>query len=158
MIPCIIALPVVHADGGNLTAIEGAAIPFPIARVFTISDVPAGGRRGGHAHHKLQEVVIAVSGSFDVVTTNAKGRHRWTLNRPDRGVYVPPDVWRYLGNFSSNATALVLASTPYDPDDYIRDEAAFLASLPPVETEGYEERQVKAWKEGGLEAMQRVQR
>ncbi len=125
---------------GTLTPIEGDAIPFEIKRVFTLHDVPAGASRGGHAHHVLEEVVIAVSGSFDVVTQDEHGRHRWHLSRPDHGLYIPPGVWRSLVAFSSNATALVLASTKYDPDDYIHDRQAFLDSLPVLEKTWFERR------------------
>lgn len=118
----------VHSNAaGNLTV---AAPPFVVRRVFWLHDVPGGAHRGGHAHHELQEVIIPVSGSFDVVTFNENGWQRWPLNRADGGLYIEPGVWRELSNFSSNAVALVLASTEYDEGDYIRDFERFQADLP----------------------------
>jgi hypothetical protein len=125
---------------GKLTPIEGDAIPFKIRRVFYLSDVPAGARRGGHAHRAMHEVVIALTGSFDVVTEGLQGRQRWPLNRADCGLYIEPGAWRYLCNFSTGAIALCLASTKYDPADYITDEAAFLAGLPAVEEDYFTRR------------------
>jgi hypothetical protein len=132
----LIPLRMIHDETGNLTPIEGSDIPFPIKRVWFIHDVVGGARRGGHAHRELQEVIIAVSGSFDVVTVTENGRHRWHLNRATQGLYVPPSEWRHLQNFSSNSIALVLASTEYDPADYIHNFGAFLGTLPRPE-EGY---------------------
>jgi hypothetical protein len=77
-------------------------------------------------------MIVAVSGSFDVLTLNENGPHRWHLNRADTGLYVPPGTWRHLDNFSGNAVAFVLGSHPYDPEDYIRDMDEFLAGLPPI--------------------------
>ena len=128
----LIRFPTVHDASGNLTPFEERDIPFSIARVFILHDIVEGARRGGHAHHVLEELIIAVSGSFDVVTLDEHGPHRWHLNRADSGLHVPPGVWRSLSDFSGNAVALVLASTPFDPEDYIRDQAEFVASLPPI--------------------------
>jgi uncharacterized RmlC-like cupin family protein len=125
---------------GLLTPIEKDTVPFPIKRVFYLSDVPAGARRGGHAHHEMEEVVIAISGSFDVVTQGRQGKHRWSLNRADTGLYIEPGAWRYLCNFSTGAIALCLASTEYDPKDYIRDEAEFLAGLPMMDEDYFTRR------------------
>jgi uncharacterized RmlC-like cupin family protein len=108
-----------------------------------LHDVVEGARRGGHAHHVLEELIVAVSGSFDVVTLDERGHHRWHLNRADSGLYVPPGVWRHLGGFSGNAVALVLASTEYAPDDYIRNKREFLESLPILD-EPYFERRARA--------------
>jgi hypothetical protein len=145
----IINLRVVSDPTGDLTPIEDADIPFPIRRAFVLHNLQAGARRGGHAHKVLQEVIIAVSGSFDVATVTERGRTRWTLTRPDRGLYVPPGAWRNIGSFSGNAVALVLASTPYDPEDYIRDFGEFLATLgkPPESWfAGQRWREVEAWR------------
>lgn len=128
--PYLIPLESITDTSGNLTPIEGGALPFSIARAFILHDIPAGARRGGHAHHTLEEFVVAVSGSFEVMTVNESGMHRWHLNRADKGLYIPPRTWRHLDNFSSNATALVLASTPYDETDYVRDYREFCNSLP----------------------------
>jgi hypothetical protein len=114
--PRLIEFRTIHDPSGNLTPIENRDLPFEIARVFTLHDVPSGALRGGHSHYVLQEIIIATSGSFDVVTPT----ERFTLNRPNVGLYLPPHTWRHLEGFSSNAIALVLASTPYDEADYIR--------------------------------------
>jgi oxalate decarboxylase/phosphoglucose isomerase-like protein (cupin superfamily) len=115
---------------GNLTPFEWRDVPFTPKRVFILHDVVEGASRGGHAHHVLQELIVAVSGSFDVLTLDEHGPHHWMLNRADRGLYVPPNVWRSLSNFSGNAVALVFASTKYNRKDYIRDKEAFVSSLP----------------------------
>jgi oxalate decarboxylase/phosphoglucose isomerase-like protein (cupin superfamily) len=133
----LIRFPTVHDSSGNLTPFEWRDIPFTPRRVFVLHDVVEGARRGGHAHHTLEELIVAVSGSFDVVTLDEHGHHRWHLSRADSGLYIPPDVWRHLCGFSGNAVALVLASTAYDPLDYIRDMSLFLASLPSVEGDFY---------------------
>ena len=112
---------------GNLTPIEERAdVPFDIQRVFFLYDVPGGAERGGHAHRTLEEVVIAVSGSFDVVVEDGAARARYSLNRAYYGLYLPPMVWMNLENFSSNSVALVLCSQPFDETDYYRDRTAFL--------------------------------
>ena len=125
MQPYLIPLPAVHDPSGTLTAIEGDVIPFPIRRVFFLYDVPGGAERGGHAHFELEEVVIAVSGSFDVVTWNGQTEQRYHLNRSNVGLYLPPQSWRHLENFSGNSVALVLASTRYACEDYITSKEEF---------------------------------
>jgi dTDP-4-dehydrorhamnose 3,5-epimerase-like enzyme len=117
----------IHDPSGNLTPIEEFAdVPFDIRRVFFLYDVPGGAERGGHAHRTLQEVVVAVSGSFDVVVEDGSARARYALNRAYYGLYLPPMVWMNLENFSSNSVALVLASRPFEEADYYRDRAEFL--------------------------------
>ena len=97
-------------------------IPFKIARTYWVYDVPGGETRGGHAYRQNQEFIVALSGSFDVVLTNRQGeRSVWHMNRSYYGLYVPNGWWRELENFATNSLALVLASTPYNPEDYIRD-------------------------------------
>lgn len=145
---------VIGDPNGALTPFD--ELPFEVRHSFILHDIPAGARRGGHAHRVLEEIIIAVAGSFDVVTLDEHGPKRWILNRASSGLYIGPCVWRHLANFSSGAVALVLASTPYDESDYIRDEATFRASLPPL-AEGYMERRARLQREGGLEAMQREQ-
>ena len=135
--PRLINLRTIHDPSGDLTPIENTDIPFEIGRVFYLHNLPGGSVRGGHSHHIVREIVVAVSGSFDVITRDVRGRQNWQLNRADVGLYIEPTVWRHLQNFSSNAIALVLASTPYDPADYIHDEAEFVASLPEPEDEFY---------------------
>ena len=111
----------------DLTPIEASLdVPFDIRRVFFLYDVPGGAARGGHAHRSLEEVIIAVSGSFDVVTEDGTARERYSLNRAYYGLYLPPMVWMNLENFSSNSVALVLASQPFEEADYFRSRSDFL--------------------------------
>ena len=121
--PEIINLPKFLDRRGNLSVIEqGQHIPFDIARTYWVYDVPGGEKRGGHAYRRNQELIVALSGSFDVVLTNPQGERRvWHMNRSYYGLYVPNMWWRELENFSTNSLALVLASTPFDETDYIRD-------------------------------------
>jgi len=122
----IINFPKIAEARGNLSFIEGNNhIPFPIKRVYYLYDVPSGATRGGHAHKVLEQIKIALSGSFDVVLDDGQNRKLFFLNRPHYGLYVPPGVWREIENFSSNSVALVLASFFYDESDYIRDYEVF---------------------------------
>jgi len=114
-------------DGrGNLSVIEKDVLPFVIKRVYYLYDVPSSSSRGGHAHKKLQQFLIALSGSFDVVLDNGTQRRNMTLNRPDRGLLIPNGIWRELEHFSSGAVCLSLVSAEYDESDYIRDYDAYL--------------------------------
>jgi len=114
-------------DGrGNLSVIEKDTIPFVIKRVYYLYDVPSTSTRGGHAHKTLQQFLIALSGSFDVVLDNGKERISITLNRPDRGLLIPNGIWRELENFSSGAVCLSLVSATYDENDYIREYEEYL--------------------------------
>src|SRR6185369_8005506 len=113
---------------GNLTFIEGNNhIPFRIRRAYWIYDVPSGEIRGGHSYRDLQEVIIAVSGSFDVVIDEGMGKKVYSLNRSYYGLYVPKMVWRDLENFSTNSLCLILASEIYDEQDYIRNYDEYVA-------------------------------
>lgn len=124
----IIQLPKILDRRGNLTFVETQKhVPFKIERAFWIYDVPGGETRGGHAYKTTEEFIIALSGSFDVVIDNGKEKQTFSLNRSYYGLFVPAGTWRYMENFSTNALALVLASTPYDKDDYIRDYDKFLS-------------------------------
>ncbi len=124
--PQIIDIPAVHDKRGNLSVIEGGKnIPFSIKRIYYLYDVPGGAKRGGHAHKKLQQLIIAASGSFDVILHNGKIKKRFTLNRSNYGLYIPKMTWREIENFSSGAVCLVLASEYYDESDYIRDFKEF---------------------------------
>jgi dTDP-4-dehydrorhamnose 3,5-epimerase-like enzyme len=119
---CIIELPRVQNEKGNLTFVEeNRHIPFQIKRVYYLYDVPGGEARGGHAHKQLQQFIIAASGSFDVVLDDSSSKERYHLNRSYYGLYIPPGMWRELDNFSSGSVCLVLASEYFDEQDYIRD-------------------------------------
>lgn len=126
----IIDLPKIHDARGNLTYIENSRhIPFDIKRVYYLYDVPGGAERGGHAHRTLHQLIVAISGSFDVVLNDGTQSRRFHLNRSFLGLYVCPMTWRYLDNFSSGAVCLVLASGYYDEKDYFRDYENFLANV-----------------------------
>ncbi len=114
-------------DGrGNLSVIEKDVLPFVIKRVYYLYDVPSDSSRGGHAHKELQQFLIALSGSFDVVLDNGKSRRSITLNRPNKGLLIPSGVWRELENFSAGAVCLSLVSEVYKESDYIREYQDFL--------------------------------
>ncbi len=118
----IIELPKISDARGNLTFIEGQKhIPFEIIRVYYLYDVPGGESRGGHAHKKLEQLIIAASGSFDVILDDGLERKKFSLTRSYYGLYMPSMIWRELENFSSGSVCLVLASDIYKEDDYIRD-------------------------------------
>jgi dTDP-4-dehydrorhamnose 3,5-epimerase-like enzyme len=123
----IIQLPKIFDLRGNLTFVEGKRhIPFEIARVYWIYDVPGGEVRGGHAYRELQEFIIALSGSFDLVLDDGRTKKTFLLNRSYFGLYVPRMIWRHIENFSTNAVCLILASLPYSAGDYVRDYKLFL--------------------------------
>lgn len=117
-----------HSDRkGNLTVVENDKTKtFKIKRAYYLYDVPGGEERGFHAHKKLWQLIIAASGSFDVILDDGKLRRTFTLNRPYQGLLIVPGIWRNLKNFSSGSVCLVLASMPYDAGDYIRDYDEFL--------------------------------
>lgn len=122
MQPKIIDLPKIVDRRGNLSFIEGNNhIPFEIKRSFWIYDVPGGEERGGHAYMEAQEFIIALSGSFDVVLNDGSKEIRYHLNRSYYGLYIPKMMWRQMENFSTNSLALVLSSTHFSEQDYIRD-------------------------------------
>lgn len=123
----IIELPKIEDPRGNLSIVEeDNHIPFEIARVYWIYDVPGGQIRGGHAFRKQQELIIALSGSFDVTVDDGREKHKYPLNRSYYGLFVPAGYWRWMENFSTNSLAMVLSSTQYDEEDYIRDYEEFL--------------------------------
>ena len=125
--PKVIQLPKIADSRGNLSVIEELKdIPFKIERTYWIYDVPGGEKRGGHAYKENQEFIVALSGSFDVFLDDGKEKKTFSLNRSYNGLYVPKGMWREMGNFSTNSLALVLSSTKFDANDYIRDYDDFL--------------------------------
>lgn len=125
----VIELPKIHDQRGNLTFIEGHRhIPFDIKRVYYLYDVPGGAERGGHAHKGLHQLIIAMSGSFDVILDDGRQKQRIHLNRSYNGLYICPMIWRELDNFSSGSVCMVLASNHYDEADYYRDYSEYLAA------------------------------
>jgi hypothetical protein len=126
----IIELPKIGEPRGNLTFVEGNNhIPFDICRVYYLYDVPGGAERGGHAHKGLHQLIIAMSGSFDVVLDDGRNKKRFHLNRSYFGLYVCPMIWRELDNFSSGSVCLVLASNIYDESDYYRNYEEYTSAL-----------------------------
>ena len=124
----IIELDKHHSDVGNVTVVENYKdIPFEVRRAYYLYDVPGGEERGGHAHKKLKQLIIAAGGSFDVQLDDSKIKRTVSLNRPYYGLLVVPGLWRELNNFSAGATCLILASEKYDEADYIRDYKEFLS-------------------------------
>lgn len=123
----ILKLPKIHNEAGNITAINSATeIPFNINRIYYLYDIPGGEARGGHAHKELQQLIVAASGSFDIILDDGKIKRTVHLNRPDTGLLMPSGLWRELDSFSSGAICLVLASHEYDAEDYIRDYEMFI--------------------------------
>ncbi len=126
----LIDLPKILDERGNLSFIEEYMhIPFKIERVYWIYDVPGGQVRGGHAFKKQQELIVALSGSFDVIVDNGKNKKTFTLNRSYFGLYIPEGLWRQMENFSTNSVALVLSSTMFDEKDYIRSYEEYVKSI-----------------------------
>jgi hypothetical protein len=126
----LIELPRITDPRGNLTFVEGGNhIPFEIQRVFYLYDVPGGASRAAHGHRWLSQVMIAMSGSFDVTLDDGRNKRKFHLNRSYFGLYMPPMIWRDLDNFSSGSVCMVLASHRYDPADYYRDYDQFLAAV-----------------------------
>lgn len=122
----IVELPKILDERGNLSVIEEEKdVPFKIQRSYWIYDVPGGEHRGGHAYKQNCEFIVALSGSFDVLLNDGKERKTFSLNRSYYGLYVPKGLWREMDNFSTNSLALVLSSTKYDENDYIRDYEEF---------------------------------
>ena len=124
----ILELPKIENPAGSITPINaGVDVPFEIARVYYLYDVPGGATRGGHAHKELEQLIVAASGSFDVILDDGANQRTVHLNRPYLGLLMPRMIWRELVNFSSGGICLVLASLKFDPSDYIRDYQQFVA-------------------------------
>ncbi len=126
----IVDFPKIEEPRGNLTVVEGDVhIPFEIKRAYYLYDVPEGASRAGHGHRSLEQVIIAMSGSFDVLLDDGFDKKRYHLNRSYYGLYVPSMIWREIDNFSSGSVCLVLASAHYDESDYYRDYDDFLRAV-----------------------------
>ncbi len=125
----LLDIPKVHDERGSLAVVEKEVIPFSIERVYYLYDVPSDSFRGGHAHKEQESVIIALSGSFEVIIDDGAEKKRIMLNKPNQGLYIPTNIWREIDNFSSGAVCLVLASTTYDENEYIRDYNAFINQL-----------------------------
>lgn len=126
----IISLPQIHDPRGDLTFVEGGNhVPFDIARVYYLYNVPVDAERGGHAHRDLEQVVFALSGSFRIKLDDGENQTEYWLRDPRKGLYINRMIWREMDAFSQGAVCMVLASHPYDESDYFRDYNAFLAAL-----------------------------
>jgi hypothetical protein len=126
----VLDLPVVHAPEGNLTFIEsGRHLPFEIARAYYLYDVPSGATRGGHAHRSLEQILIPIAGSFEVLLDDGEAKRAVRLNRPFNGLLLTPMIWRELVDFSAGSVCLVLASDFYDESDYFRRYEDFIAAV-----------------------------
>ena len=124
--PTLVEIGKIADPRGNLSVIEGdLTVPFDIKRVFYLYDVPADSSRGGHAHHRDWQFMLAVAGSFDVVLDNGREQRRYTLNRPYRALLIPPGYWRTMDNFSAGSVCMVITNNHYDESDYIREYAVF---------------------------------
>lgn len=123
----VVTLPRHRSSRGSLTVAQNDdSIPFAIKRAFYIYDVPAGSERGGHSHYVMQELVVAVAGSFVVTLSDGRDTRRYHLNRPYEALYIPAGIWRVIDDFSSGSICLALASTDYDPADYVYDYDLFM--------------------------------
>ena len=123
----VVELKKIHNPAGNITIIQnGGHQPFNVKRVYYLYDVPGGSERGGHAHKKLHQLIVAASGAFDVIIDDGVTKKIIQLNRPYYGLLIVPGIWREIVNFSSGAICLVLASEKFSADDYVRDYSEYL--------------------------------
>lgn len=123
----IVELPIVHNESGSISVLENNGnIPFDIQRVYYLYDVPMGAERGGHGHYELQQYVVAASGSFTFVLDDGKNKKEVFLNHPNKALHIKPGIWREMKDFSSGSVCLVLASHPYDEQDYMREYGDYL--------------------------------
>ena len=127
-----IDIPSISDPRGNIAVLEKETLPFAIQRVYYLFDVPSTSRRGGHAHREQIEVLVALSGSFEVILDNGNEKKSVLLNKPNKGLLIPEFTWRELENFSSGAVCLVISSGVFAEEDYIRDYPLFLAELADV--------------------------
>lgn len=125
----LIDIPKIEDYRGNIAVVEKNTIPFEVRRVYYLYDIPSTARRGGHAHKEQLELLVALSGSFDVILKDGNEVRTVTLNKPDKGLVIHRNIWRELENFSSGAVCLVLASDVFDEEDYIRDFDQYVASV-----------------------------
>lgn len=117
-----------HRQGTLTVAQNSGTLPFDLRRIYYIYDIPANSERGGHAHIEQESLVMAVGGSFDVTVSDGGKTKKFTLNRPYEGLYIPAGIWRHIDNFSSGSIVLVLASTDFSEDDYIRNFEDFVTA------------------------------
>ena len=123
----LIEMSKIHSNAGNITVVEnGGNIPFDVERIYYLYDIPGGESRGGHAHYKLNQYIIAASGAFDVLLCDGLNKKKFTLNTPSMALNIVPGLWRELDNFSSGSICLILASNKFDENDYVRDYNKFL--------------------------------
>ena len=122
----IIDIPKIEDYRGNIAVIEKDCVPFDIKRVYYLFDVPSSAKRGGHAHKEQLELLIPLSGSFDVILNDGKQKQTVTLNKPDKGLLIRANIWRELENFSSGSVCLVISSGEFSEEDYIRDLDVFI--------------------------------
>ena len=123
----LIYMPKIENRAGNITPVEnGKSIPFAVRRIFYLYDIPGGESRGGHAHHSCHQLLVAASGSFEVLLDDGNTKRQVLLNRPDIGLFIPAGLWASEVNFSSGAICLVLASLEFNEEDYIRDYEKYL--------------------------------
>jgi hypothetical protein len=125
----LIEIPKIENILGTIGVIEKNTLPFEMKRVYYLYDIPSSANRGGHAHKNLKQVLIAISGSFDVIVKDGVAEEKITLNKPNVGLLINTNIWRELDNFSSGAVCLVIASAIFDESDYIRDYQEFLDFL-----------------------------
>jgi dTDP-4-dehydrorhamnose 3,5-epimerase-like enzyme len=125
----LIQIPTVEDLRGNLAFIQNHILPFELKRIYYLFDVPSTAFRGGHSHINQHEILIALSGSFEVTVNDGKEKKSYLLNKPNIGLHIPTGIWRELENFSSGAVCLVLASDVFDEADYIRDYNKFLSTI-----------------------------
>ena len=124
----LISIPVVEDIRGNLGFIQNDILPFEFKRIYYLFDVPSNAFRGGHSHINQEEIIIALTGSFEVTLNDGTNKRTFFLNKPNIGLHIPSGIWRELQNFSSGSVCLVLASEVFDEEDYIRDFDAFIES------------------------------